>query len=60
MTKVSPTMPFNEQWPKPLDVSAELPDVETTGFCQLLTESGVPHVDGMEILRLVKMCAGGV
>ena len=29
-----------------------------TGFFQLLTESGVSHVDGMEILRLVKMCAG--
>ncbi|MDE0068862.1 MAG: MarR family transcriptional regulator [Caldilineaceae bacterium] len=29
-----------------------------TGFRQLLTESGLSHVDGMEILRLVKSCAG--
>ena len=58
MTKISASTPRNEHRPNPLDVSANLPDVETTGFCQLLTESGVPHVDGMEILRLVKMCAG--
>ena len=35
-----------------------MPDVETVGFRQLLTEAGVTHAHGMEILRLVKMCAG--
>ncbi len=51
-------MPRNQQWSNPLDVSAGLPDVETTGFCQLVTGAGVTHAHGMEILRLVKMCAG--
>ena len=31
---------------------------EQIGFLQLLTESGVAHVHGMEILCLVKVCAG--
>lgn len=29
-----------------------------SGFCQLLAECGLPHVQGMELLGLVKMCAG--
>ena len=44
MTRISPAAPTYEQ--------------PQTGFCQLLTESGVTHVHGMELLRLVKMCAG--
>ena len=58
MTKTSPAQPRHQQWSNPLDVSAGLPDVETTGFCQLLSGAGLTHPHGMEILRLVKMCAG--
>lgn len=44
MTKISAPIRSRQHW--------------QTGFRQLLNESGVSHVDGMEILRLVKTCAG--
>ena len=37
--------------------SRHAPD-EQFGFNQLLAESDVDHVHGMEVLRLIKMCAG--
>jgi len=50
MTKVSPSVHPSPQCSGAAD--------EQIGFRQLLAESGVDHVHGMEILRLIKMCAG--
>ena len=66
MTKISPSVHPNAQWsnedcvlPSSTDgVQSPQAADEQIGFCQLLAESGVAHVHGMEILRLVKVCAG--
>lgn len=66
MTKASPSVQPNPQWSDaanglqnaPGDVASRNAPDEKVGFRQLLAESGVDHVDGMEILRLIKMCAG--
>ena len=66
MTKISPSVHPDAQWSNEAGVLSSSPDTghspqpagEQIGFCQLLTESGVAHVHGMEILRLVKVCAG--
>ena len=66
MTKISPSVHPNAQWSDEPGVLSNSTDRvqspqaadEQIGFCQLLAESGVAHVHGMEILRLVKVCAG--
>ncbi|MXY93102.1 MAG: MarR family transcriptional regulator [Caldilineaceae bacterium SB0670_bin_27] len=42
----------------PGDADSQQVADDQIGFRQLLAESGVDHVQGMEILRLIKMCAG--
>lgn len=74
MTKTASPLHSCERRPVPRDCEAaasELPEElpaggedrqrgrgESSGLCRLLAESGVTHVHGMEILRLVKVCAG--
>ncbi len=66
MTKVSPSVLPNPQWSgaatglpnAPGDTDSRQASDEQDGFRQLLAESGVDHVHGMEVLRLIKMCAG--
>ncbi len=41
-----------------INAAFHTPEQPPAGFRQLLTESSVTHVHGMELLRLVKMCAG--
>ncbi|MCY3901236.1 MAG: MarR family transcriptional regulator [Caldilineaceae bacterium] len=42
----------------PGDADSRQAPEEMVGFRELLAESGLDHVHGMEILRLIKMCAG--
>ena len=66
MTKVSSTVHPDSQCSSTANglsnasddaASRQAPD-EIVGFRELLAESGLDHVHGMEILRLIKMCAG--
>ena len=66
MTKVSPSVHPTPECSGAANSLSNAPDGadsqqatdEQIGFRQLLAESGVDHVHGMEILRLIKMCAG--
>ena len=66
MTKVSPSVhpspqcsgAANSLSTAPGGADSQRAADEQIGFRQLLAESGVDHVHGMEILRLIKMCAG--
>ena len=66
MTKVNPSFLPNPHWS---GAATQLPNASADadsrqssddqgGFRQLLAESGVDHVHGMEVLRLIKVCAG--
>ncbi len=66
MTKVSRPVQPHPHWSDtvnglqnaPGDIDSRNAPDEKSAFRQLLAESGVDHVQGMEILRLIKMCAG--
>ena len=66
MTKVGSSVLRNPQWSgsasrlpnSPGHVDSRQASDEQVSFRQLLAESGVDHVHGMEVLRLIKVCAG--
>ncbi len=66
MTKAIPSAQSKPQWTDaanglqnpPGAIDSRIAPNESDGFRQLLAESGVDHADGIEVLRLIKMCAG--